>query len=154
KYCRCTSYQAEKYWSKLSGPFLDRIDLQIEMTRISEVDLVKTNMTMESDEMRLLVARAVKRQRGRFGEGEPFCYNGQLSQQHLHRFCRVSDACRDMLARAISTLGLSARAYDRILRIARTIADLDDARDIDSKHLGEAIRYRAPVSEVLSGVTK
>jgi magnesium chelatase family protein len=142
KYCRCTSYQADKYWSRLSGPFLDRIDLQIEVPRLAESELGQHGGGMSSADMRLLIDRAVVRQRERFGEGEKFCYNGQLSQDQLRKFCAIDSLSKDILARAITQLGLSARAYDRILRIARTIADLEASTAIKCNHIVEAVRYR------------
>lgn len=141
--CRCSPYEAQRYWSKLSGPFLDRIDLHIDVHRLPEKALSSNGGDVSSEQMRLLVARAVERQRGRFAEQEAFVFNGQLSQQQLKRFCRLDDYCRELLAKAITERGLSARAYDRILRIARTIADLDDKDEIESWHIGEAISYRA-----------
>jgi magnesium chelatase family protein len=140
--CRCSPYEAQRYWSKLSGPFLDRIDLQIDVTRLPEKALASRGGDITSEHMHLMVARAVERQRGRFAEKEPFVFNGQLSQQQLHRFCKLDDRCRQLLARSITDRGLSARAHDRILRIARTIADLADKENIEADHVGEAISYR------------
>jgi magnesium chelatase family protein len=136
-------YQAARYWSRLSGPFLDRIDLQIEISRLSEVELCGNETTLNSEQMYLRVKRAVHRQRGRFAEGEPFVYNGQLSSQQVKRFCKIDSTGQELLARAVSRMGLSARACDRILRIARTIADLDDCAKISNEHLADAISWKS-----------
>lgn len=142
KYCSCTSYQADRYWAKLSGPFLDRIDLHIEVSRLSESELASVGGTTTSEDMRLQVLAAVERQKARFAEDEGFLFNGQLSGSMMKRFCKLDDLSRDLLARAITQLGLSARAYDRVLRISRTIADLDGSDRIEPTHIAESIRYR------------
>lgn len=141
QYCSCTPNQADRYWSKLSGPFLDRVDLHVEVSRLQEGELSCTTRGESSEFMKLRVMRAVERQKGRFPEGQ-FVYNGQLSHRQVNKYCKVDDLCRALLARAVNRLGLSARAYDRVLRIARTIADLGDAEQIESSHVAEAIRYR------------
>lgn len=142
KYCVCTPGQAERYWGRLSGPLLDRIDLHVEVSRLREQELADGNGAECSEAIRLRVKRAVARQKERLGD-DPFVFNGQLSHRQLSRFCRVDEASRLLLARAITQLGLSARAYDRVLRIARTIADLADREEIEASHLAEAIRYRS-----------
>jgi magnesium chelatase family protein len=142
KYCTCSPYQADRYWAKLSGPFLDRIDLHVEVSRLSETELASGGGDLTSESMHMQVLFAVERQRARFAEGEPFMYNGQLGQKLLRRFCKIDEVSRDLLARAVSQLGLSARAYDRVLRIARTIADLAGVENVQMTHIAEAIRYR------------
>jgi magnesium chelatase family protein len=141
RYCTCTPNQAERYWSKLSGPILDRIDLQIEVSRLKESELAHTSGNETSESVRLRVERAVSRQRERFF-GQEFVFNGQLNQRQLPKFCQIDEQSRLLLAKAITQLGLSARAYDRILRISRTIADLDDRKQINTEDIAEAIRYR------------
>lgn len=144
KYCVCTPSQADRYWSKLSGPFLDRVDLHVEVARLKEFELAGNISSEGSGDIRLRVAAAVERQRQRFAPGD-FIYNGQLSHRQVQKFCRVDDQCRMLLARAVTQLGLSARAYDRVLRIARTISDLSGADDIQAAAVAEAIRYRSMV---------
>jgi magnesium chelatase family protein len=144
KYCTCTPHQADRYWSRLSGPLLDRIDLQIEVSRLNESELIGSFEGDSSESMRLRVERAVLRQRQRIEQtpGRRFVFNGQLNQREIARFCRIDETSRTVLAKAITQLGLSARAYDRVLRIARTIADLDDRDDIRVTDIAEAVRYR------------
>jgi magnesium chelatase family protein len=141
KYCICSPYQADRYWSKISGPLLDRIDLHIEVSRLKEQELAGNFGTDSSETIRLRVERAVRRQRKRFGEGK-FVFNGQLNQRQLARYCNIDEKSRLLLAKAITQLGLSARAYDRILRISRTIADLADHENVSAMDIAEAIAYR------------
>lgn len=142
KACICSPYQADKYWSRLSGPFLDRIDMQIEVSRLAEHDLRDTAARTTSEEMYMVVQRAVKIQRNRSSQPEKFAYNGALNHKQLARFCRIDERSSELLTQAVSRLGLSARAYDRVLRIARTIADLEASADIKLEHVAEAVRYR------------
>jgi magnesium chelatase family protein len=141
KYCTCTPGQADRYWSRLSGPLLDRIDLQVEVSRLKESELAERFGNETSEIMRMRVERAVRRQRQRHAN-KPFVYNGQLSQSDMAKHCQIDEPSRTLLARAITQLGLSARAYDRVLRISRTIADLDDRNQIKPEDIAEAIRYR------------
>jgi magnesium chelatase family protein len=141
KYCVCTPNQADRYWARLSGPLLDRIDLHVDVGRLNEEDLAGTNIGESSEVIRLRVYRAVELQRERFG-GEKFVFNGQLSQRQLQRHCKINDASKQLLCRAVAQLGLSARAYDRVLRISRTIADLRAAENIETDHIAEALRFR------------
>jgi magnesium chelatase family protein len=142
KYCVCTPAQADRYWARLSGPLLDRIDLHVSVGRLNEEELSETKGGESSERIRLRVERAVAIQQERY-EGEGFLLNGQLAQKHLRRYCGIDDPTRQLLTRAVSQLGLSARAHDRILRISRTIADLEAAERIETKHLAEALRFRA-----------
>jgi magnesium chelatase family protein len=141
KYCTCTPGQADRYWSRLSGPLLDRIDLQVEVSRLKESELAEKFGNETSEMMRMRVERAVRKQRQRHAN-KPFVYNGQLSQSDMAKHCQIDEPSRLLLARAITQLGLSARAYDRVLRISRTIADLDDRNQIKPEDIAEAIRYR------------
>ncbi len=143
KYCVCTPSQADRYWNRISGPLLDRIDLHVEVARLKEGELSQEPDGTSSDEIRKRVLQAVGKQRERL-TNEPFYFNGQLSQKHLAQHCKIDEQSRLILARAVSQMGLSARAHDRILRIARTIADLAHEEKISSAHVAEAIKYRAP----------
>ncbi len=141
KYCICTPAQADRYWSKLSGPILDRIDLHVDVSRLNTVELSSDCSGESTETIRMRVKRALDAQKSRFGR-ENFVYNGQLGQQDIRRFCRINGASKDLLALSVSQMGLSARAYDRIIRVARTIADLEGSHEIERVHVAEALKYR------------
>lgn len=142
KFCTCSPYHAERYWNRLSGPLIDRIDLQIEVGRLSEGELASSSSSTTSETMLLQVMRAVDTQRERSVDGR-IQYNSQLSQSQTRKYCAIGQHASGLLARAVTQLGLSARAYDRVLRISRTIADLEGAQDIEPSHIAEAVRYRS-----------
>ncbi|PWU03132.1 MAG: magnesium chelatase [Candidatus Melainabacteria bacterium] len=147
KYCVCTPSQADRYWARLSGPLLDRIDLHIDVARLNEIELAENGSGDSSELIRLRVERAVAAQQDRFGSGR-YIPNGQLSHRQVTGFCRIDEASRMLLARAVTQLGLSARAYDRVLRVARTIADLACQEKIEAIHIAEALKYRGNVRAV------
>src|SRR5262249_33076879 len=117
------------------------VDLHVEVSRLKEMELASTVSGESSQDIALRVEGAVERQRERFADGS-VVYNGQLCHQQVQKICRVDDSSRMLLAKAATQLGLSARAYDRVLRISRTIADLSGEEEIQSAHVAEAIRYR------------
>jgi magnesium chelatase family protein len=141
KFCVCTHGQAERYWARLSGPILDRIDLHVQVDRLTEVELSQDSSGTSTENMRLRVLRAVEMQKER-SETNPFTFNGQLNQKQIRKFCQIDSASKKIMAQAVHQLGLSARAYDRIIRISRTIADLNASDQISSEHICEALRYR------------
>ncbi len=141
KFCVCSPNQAARYWARLSGPFLDRIDLHVGVSRLREVELGSTGGGETSETIRLRVARAVERQAAR-ATRDRLVYNGQLSHRDVLKFCRLDDSSRALLTRAVTQLALTARAYDRVLRVARTIADLACCDEIDVGHIADALRYR------------
>lgn len=148
KFCLCTSSQAERYWGRLSGPFLDRIDLQIVVSRLNVGELIGEVKEECSASIRRRVELAVDRQKLRnISNSAPggFNFNSSLSQRELHKYCQVEQKTKEFLARAVSQFNLSARAYDRILRLARTIADLAGSENILMEHISEAVRYRLPL---------
>jgi magnesium chelatase family protein len=153
RYCICTPGQADRYWSRLSGPLLDRIDMHIPLRRLNEDELARTYPAETSEEMRMRVYRAVCRQMERnivsTKKGSEivssFVYNAQLPSRMVNSVCQISEIQRRWLAKSVSDMGLTARAFDRILRLARTIADLKDSEHIDNYHLAEALKYRAQI---------
>lgn len=142
KYCTCSPYHAERYWNRLSGPLLDRIDLQIEVGRLNEAELASPSSSLNSETMLLQIMRAVQSQRERSVD-DRIQYNSQLSQSQLRKYCAIGKSASELLARAVTQMGLSARAYDRVLRISRTIADLEGSTDIEPQFIAEAVRYRS-----------
>ena len=139
--CRCTHSQIRRYRSKISGPLMDRIDIHAEVPAVPYRDLAGTADGETSATVRRRVVAARSIQSRRFARTRIHC-NAQMSSRHIKRHCRVDDRSAALLESAVDKLGLSARAYNRILKIARTIADLAGAADIDADHIGEAIQYR------------
>ncbi len=140
--CHCTRHQIHQYRSKISGPLLDRIDIHMEVPAVPYKDLLKRSPAESSARIRERVAAARKRQQKRFTRSKIFC-NAQMSSRQLKTYCRLDDASDRLLETAIDKIGLSARAYSRIIKIARTIADLDAADQITTDHISEAIQYRS-----------
>jgi magnesium chelatase family protein len=140
--CSCSPSQAHRYWSRLSGPLLDRIDLQVPITRVKETDLEREVNPLESSQsIKLRVLRAVELQRQRSPEGKTI-YNGQLSHKLIRKYCNLKPSSQEILSRASIGFRLSARGYDRVLRVSRTIADLAGSESIEDIHMVEAIKYR------------
>ena len=140
--CRCSSGQIHQYRSKVSGPLLDRIDIHVEVGPIRDTDLMGRRQGEPSAAIRARVEAARAAQRQRF-EGTTVRTNAEMNGTLMDRCCRLSDPARALLRLAINDLNLSARAYDRVLKVARTIADLDDSDNLQPQHLAEAIQYRA-----------
>ncbi len=139
--CRCTHTQIRRYRSKISGPLLDRIDMHVEVPAVPYKDLMQDHIAEDSEIIRQRVAAAREIQSNRLSRTKIFC-NAQMSSRHIKKHCQVDDASCRLLESAIDKLGLSARAYNRILKIARTIADLEKSTDISVVHISEAIQYR------------
>ena len=141
--CKCSEAAVKKYTEKLSGPLLDRIDLFIEVPALEFDELaLKEHKEESSAEIRQRVNAARSRQVARFGESGPAC-NAQLGPDELKSCCALDETCQAMMKSAYERLGMTARSYDRILRVARTIADLEGGGPIQVSHLAEAIQYRA-----------
>lgn len=140
--CICTPQEVRRYWRKISGPFLDRIDIFIEVPRLTKEELMGKPTGERSRVIRARVERARKTQRERFA-GEAIFTNAQMGVREVEHLCRLSEAGETLLASAVERFALSARAYHRVLKVARTIADLDGAERIREEHLAEAIQYRS-----------
>jgi magnesium chelatase family protein len=140
--CTCSPRQRESYWAKLSGPLMDRIDLQVTVSRLKPEEMTQTHEGEPSEAVRdrVLAARAIARDRFQ-GDSTLHC-NAQMQTRHLRQWCRLDEGSRQMLEAAIQRLGLSARAMDRVLKVGRTIADLAGAKEIQVPHIAEAIQYR------------
>ncbi|MFT5024992.1 MAG: magnesium chelatase family protein [Flavobacteriales bacterium] len=143
KDCMCAPGMVQKYLNKISGPLLDRIDLHIEVTPVSFSELTETREEEKSSEIRKRVNIARQFQGTRYDGAEGIHSNAHMGKKELLKYCNIDQAGKDILKKAMDTLGLSARAYDRILKVARTIADLDASEGIKTNHLAEAIQYRS-----------
>ena len=139
--CTCTPRQRENYWAKLSGPLMDRIDLQVAVNRLKPEEVTQQTTGEPSHAVRERVAAAHERVCARFKHDTPKS-NAEMQSPHLRRWCVLDETTRQLLEGAIRKLGLSARATDRILKVARTIADLADEETIQTSHVAEAIQYR------------
>ncbi|HHV77115.1 MAG TPA: YifB family Mg chelatase-like AAA ATPase [Syntrophothermus lipocalidus] len=140
--CRCTPHQISKYLARISGPLLDRTDLHVEVPRVKYEDLVPTERGESSSTIKERVVRAREIQKRRF-EDRPYQVNALMPPRDIRRFCRLSEEGEKLLKAAFERLALSARAYDRILKVARTIADLEGESNILPRHLAEAVQYRS-----------
>ncbi len=132
----------QRYLNKISGPLLDRIDLHVEVTPVSFDDLAFNAPTETSAEIRERVIQARIIQLKRYKTSQTHC-NAQMQRKELIEFCEISAEGKHLLKHAMDRLGLSARAYDRILKVARTIADLNDSENIETVHLSESIQLRS-----------
>lgn len=133
----------QRYLSKISGPLLDRIDIHIEVTPVPFEKLSEDRKGESSVEIRKRVTSAREIQSGRFEEYENIHYNAQMSSKQIRKFCTLDESSKALLKQAMERLNLSARAYDRILKVARTIADLEPSEAINGTHISEAIQYRS-----------
>jgi magnesium chelatase family protein len=147
KQCTCTPNQIRQYVQRISGPLLDRIDIHIEVPRLKQDEMVQSAgaaMSESSATIRERVVAARARQAARFeSAGAAIHCNAHMQPRQLRDLCPISDDIRDLMRAAITQLSLSARAYDRILKLSRTIADLDDKPDVELAHVAEALQYRA-----------
>lgn len=139
--CRCTPIQVERYLSRISGPLLDRIDIHIEVPAVRWEELRGKQLGTDSATLRTQVLQARERQRGRYG-GDSLTVNGRLTSRQIREYCPLDKSAEALLKQAVEELGLSIRAHDRVLRVARTIADLANSDEIQTPHLAEAIQLR------------
>jgi magnesium chelatase family protein len=140
--CHCSPPQIQRYVSKISGPLIDRIDIHIEVPAVKYKELRGATATEDSATIRDRVIRARTLQTERFAGEKKVFANAQMPPKLIRKHCAITDEGEKMLENAISRMGLSARAHDRILKVARTIADLDASVGVETRHLGEAIQYR------------
>jgi magnesium chelatase family protein len=143
KECTCPPGTVQKYLSKISGPLLDRIDLHVEVTPVNFSELSSERLAEKSEDIRTRVISAREIQTERFGNKPDLHANAQMSPQMVRDICKISSAGQTLLKKAMEKLGLSARAYDRILKVSRTIADLSGSEEIKLEHLAEAIHFRS-----------
>ena len=142
KECTCTPYQIRKYLSKISGPLLDRIDIHIEVPPITYSEISSKKEDESSEKIRERVERARKIQMERFKNEKGIYFNAHMKQKHIKKYINISKESENLLKDAMEKLNLSARAYNRILKISRTIADLEESEEIKPNHVAEAIEYR------------
>jgi len=143
KECVCSPGVVQKYLNKISGPLLDRIDLHVEVTPVPFSELSNKRISESSAVIRERVVNARKIQEERYKGSEGVYCNAQMSSKQIRTICVINESGQTLLKTAMERLGLSARAYDRILKVARTIADLDKSENIETQHLAEAIQFRS-----------
>ncbi len=151
KECVCGPGVVQKYLNKISGPLLDRIDLHVEVTPLPFADLSSEEESEHSDVVRQRVVKARKIQEARYAQLDGVHCNAQIGAKSIKEYCRINEASKTLLNKAMEQLGLSARAYDRILKVSRTIADLAESEDIKIEHLAEAIQFRSLDRESWAG---
>jgi magnesium chelatase family protein len=141
--CKCAPSAIQRYMSRLSGPLLDRIDLHINVPAVPYKELAGESTGDTSEVVRERVNRARTHQQVRFNDRNGVYSNSQMASRDLRSFCRIDEQSHELLRMAIQKMGLSARAYDRILKVARTIADLDDSPSVTARHVAESVQYRS-----------
>lgn len=141
--CTCTPAQVHRYMSKISGPLMDRIDIQCEIEAVPYEQLKDTQPAETSAAIRERVLKARAIQTERFKNSKLVHCNAMMNSKMVRQYCALDEECDKLLEFTMTKLGFSARAYDRILKVARTIADLEGAENIQKKHLLEAISYRS-----------
>ena len=141
--CTCSASMVTRYQKRVSGPLLDRIDIFVDVPRIDYEKLVASPSEETSADVRGRVEQARAMQRERFnGVGNGVLTNADMGPEEVWKFCQVDDSAKGLLQSAMQQLGLSARGFHRILKLARTIADLADSQEMDTVHLAEALQYR------------
>ena len=139
--CRCTTNEIVKYHNKISGPLLDRIDIQVDVSPVNYYDLDSNIKSESSEEIRKRVINAHIIQQERF-KNDNITFNSQMTPSQIDKYCVLGEKEKSIMKKAFDNLNLSARGYHKILKLARTIADLDNSENINVKHIAEAIQYR------------
>lgn len=142
KECTCTPQMISKYMGKISGPLLDRIDICTEVSPVKYQKLDSKEQAESSEEIKKRVDKARKIQQERYKESR-IVSNSELTPKLIEKYCKLDEKSKEVLESAFNKLKLSARAYGRILKVSRTIADLDESKNIEVKHIAEAIQYRS-----------
>jgi len=142
KICRCTPFQIQNYLSKVSGPLLDRMDIQIEVPAVRYSDLISERESQSSDTVRKKVTTARSIQKDRF-KGQTILANAHMHSRQVKKYCVLDKAAESILHQAMTELGVSARGHSKILKVSRTIADMDESETIKVEHVSEAIQYRS-----------
>jgi magnesium chelatase family protein len=140
--CRCSPLQVQRYRQRISGPLLDRIDLHVEVPAVEYRDISSDRLEEGSAPIRDRIISARDRQRERLRGSKKVVCNARMGPRHIKQHCKLDEAAQELIRIAMTELNLSARAYDRILKVARTIADLETAENVESQHVSEAIQYR------------
>jgi magnesium chelatase family protein len=140
--CNCTAVQIQRYESRISGPLLDRIDLHLEVAALDYNEMSSNVSGETSEKIKLRVDQTRNVQKERFSADQKVYCNGQMSSKLVEQYCKLDRPSSAILEKSVTRLGLSARAYHRVLKIARTIADMENSSSIESAHIAEAIQYR------------
>ena len=140
---RCTPREIQNYLGRISGPLLDRIDLHVEVPAVKFRDITSERVGETSAQIRERVVAARQRQLARFAHRPRVSCNARMGSKDIKTFCALDDASMELIKMAMTEMNLSARAYDRILKVARTIADLAGMENINSDHVGEAVQFRS-----------
>ncbi len=140
--CKCTPFQIDRYLGKISGPLVDRIDIQVEVDAVPYDDLTGHSVEESSAEIKIRVEMARESQRQRFSDENIF-FNAQMDAKMIRKYCVLNKEASDFMESVYSALNLSARAHSRILKMSRTIADLEKCDNIEVNHLAEAVNYRS-----------
>jgi len=143
KQCTCTLAERKKYISRISGPLLDRIDIQIEVPPVKYADMAGGESGQTSAGIRARIIDAREFAKSRYGEGKPAAYNARLTPREMKEHCKLEPGAENILRTAFDKLNLSARGYDKVVKLARTIADLEFSPAIKTHHIAEAIQYRS-----------
>lgn len=140
--CQCTQQQIQRYKAKVSGPLLDRIDLHLEVSAVPFTEINDERQGETSARIKKRVDDTRKRQTERYRSHGSIHCNAQMGPREIEKYCQLDQASMNLLERSVEKLGLSARGYHRILKIARTIADMDNRKELQLSHVAEAVQYR------------